>query len=74
MHVKHRLDKFLAEYPLYKKFHAVENFSRIEKDYSGPFYLHGETTAAARLDRAVFIINRNAIQSRTSYVTKKALF
>jgi len=43
MHKKHKLNKFLTEYPLYRKFCAVENFTRTEKDYSCPTYIHGET-------------------------------
>lgn len=43
MHKKHSLNTFLSDYPLYKKFCAVEKFLRTEECYSNPLYLHGET-------------------------------
>ncbi|NOZ45584.1 MAG: hypothetical protein GXO79_02260 [Chlorobi bacterium] len=43
MHKKHRLNTFLSEFPLYKKFCAVEKFLRTEECYTNPLYLHGET-------------------------------
>jgi len=43
IHKKHRLNIFLTDFPLYKKFCAVENFKRTEKDYTCPIYLQSET-------------------------------
>jgi hypothetical protein len=41
--MKHKLNNFLEEFPLYKQFCAVEKFSRTEEGYTNPIYLHGET-------------------------------
>ena len=41
--IKHRLNIFLAEYPLYKKFLAVEKYEQHSEGYTNPMYLHGET-------------------------------
>lgn len=40
---KNSLNKFLENYPLYKSFLAVENYTRICEGYTHPFYIHGET-------------------------------
>lgn len=41
--IKHRLNIFLAEYPLYKQFLAVEKYEPHSEGYTNPTYLHGET-------------------------------
>jgi len=40
---KEKLNKFLSEYPLYKEFIAIQDYSITCKGYTDPFDIHGET-------------------------------
>ncbi len=40
---KYSLNDFITNYPLYKPYLAVENYTRICQGYTHPFYIEGET-------------------------------
>jgi hypothetical protein len=64
--IKHQLNIFLEEYPLYKNFLAVEKYEPQCEGYTNPIYLHGETFD-------YFCENENEIKTFELTIPKKTI-